>query len=239
MSFETASTLYLAHRYQVEAVSKLIGGVHYTYTVKGFETSLNEDWKVTPVADQMQQDALQALLETINPRFLEIPASIRALIPPPPIGFNRDRETFSSDMGLVFDPFAAAESAADNTLRFLLNPQRLARLIEQKAADPGRRMSVRYVFGQLRQQAFTTPRETAYREEIAWMVEKLFLKHLIALAADKSDNQQRQAQPERRQQRVTQEIGNRGGSHSVFSRSCGPGSRRPDSSRQPGRTAES
>lgn len=182
--------LYLAHRYQVEAVSKLIGGVHYTYTVKGFETSLNEDWKVTPVDDRTQLDALQALLETINPRFLEIPASIRALIPPPPIGFNRDRETFSSDMGLVFDPFAAAESAADNTLRFLLNPQRLARLIEQKAADPGRRMSVRYIFGQLRQQAFTTPRETAYREEIAWMVEKLFLKHLIALAADKSDNQQ-------------------------------------------------
>ena len=87
--------LYLAHRYQVEAVSKLIGGVHYTYTVKGFETSLNEDWKVTPVDDRTQQDALQAMLETINPRFLEIPASIRALIPPPPIGFNRDRETFN------------------------------------------------------------------------------------------------------------------------------------------------
>jgi hypothetical protein len=182
--------LYLAHRYQVEAVSKLIGGVNYTYTVKGFETKANEEWKVTPVEDKTQQDALQALLETLDTRFLEIPAPVRAVIPPQPIGYSRDRETFNSDMGLVFDPFAAAESAADNTFRFILNPQRLARLIEQKATDPKRSMSVQYVFGQLQQRAFLNPRETVYREEIAWMVEKLLLKHLIALAADKSDNQQ-------------------------------------------------
>ncbi len=182
--------LYLAQRYQVEAVSKLIGGVNYTYTVKGFETKANDAWKVTPVDDKTQQEALLALLETLDTRFLEIPANVRAVIPPQPIGYGRDRETFNSDMGLVFDPFAAAESSADNTISFLLNQERLARLIEQKAADPQRIMSVNYVIGQLLSRAFFNPRETVYREEIAWMVEKLAVKHLIALAADKTGNQQ-------------------------------------------------
>jgi hypothetical protein len=182
--------LYLAHRYQVEAVSKMIGGVNYAYAVKGFETKTDEKWKVTPVDDKTQQEALLALLETLDTRYLEIPANIRAVIPPQPIGYGRDRETFNSGMGLVFDPFAAAESSADNTISFLLNQERLARLIEQKAADPKRTMSVNYVIGQLLSRAFFNPRETVYREEIAWMVEKLTVKHLVALAADKTGNQQ-------------------------------------------------
>ena len=182
--------LYLAHRYQVEAVSKMIGGVHYTYAVKGFETKTDEKWKVTPVDDKTQQDAVLALLETLDTRYLEIPANVRAVIPPQPIGYDRDRETFNGGMGLVFDPFAAAESSAENTLRFLLNPERLARLIEQKAADPQRQMSVNYVFGQLLTRVFFNHRETVYQEEIAWVVEKLLIKNMITLAADKAGNQQ-------------------------------------------------
>ncbi|MFQ5447552.1 MAG: zinc-dependent metalloprotease [Saprospiraceae bacterium] len=182
--------LYLAHRYQVEAVSKLVGGVNYTYAVKGFETATGNAWKVQPVAGSVQQDALLAMLETLDPRFLEIPAHIREIIPPQPIGYSRNRETFKGQMGPVFDPFAAAEASANQTIRLLLNPQRLTRLIEQYAADPNRIMSARYVFEQLATRAFFNPRETVYQEEIAWMVEKLFVKNLIALAANKSGNQQ-------------------------------------------------
>ncbi len=182
--------LYLAHRYQAEAVSKLVGGVNYTYTVKGFETAASDAWKVYPVADSIQQDALMALLETLDPRFLEIPAHIREIIPPQPLGYSRDNETFRSKMGPAFDPFAAAEASANQAIRLLLNPQRLARLVEQYAAGPDRMMSVGYVLEQLATRAFFNPRETVYREEIAWMVEKLFVKNLIALAADKNANRQ-------------------------------------------------
>ncbi|MEZ4935275.1 MAG: zinc-dependent metalloprotease [Saprospiraceae bacterium] len=182
--------LYLSHRYQVEGVSKLIGGVQYTYTVKGFETTANDDWKPTAVSDEIQQDALLALLETLDTRYLEIPKHIRYLIPPQPEGYHRDRETFKSYTGLVFDPMAAAESSADNVIAFLLNPERLARLIAQKANDPERVMSVNYVFGQLLSRAFFNERKTVYQEEIAWMVEKLVVLHLIQLAADKSANKQ-------------------------------------------------
>lgn len=186
--------LYLSHRYQVEAVSKLIGGVRYTYTVKGFETEENDDWKVEPVSDQEQQDALLGLLKTLDTRFLELPQNVREIIPPQPAGYGRDRETFKSHTGLVFDPLAAAEASADNTIRFILNPERLARLVQQKAADPDRVMSVQYVFGQLLTQAFFNDRETIYQEEIAWMVEKLVVKHLIGLAANRAGNQQVTAQ---------------------------------------------
>ena len=182
--------LYLSHRYQVEGVSKLIGGVSYTYAVKGFETKKDNNWKPVPVADDIQKDALLALLETLDTRYLEIPKHIREIIPPQPEGFRRDRETFKSYTGLVFDPMAAAESSADNTIAFLLNPQRLARLLEQKANEPNRVMSVNYVIGQLLTRAFFNERKTVYQEEIAWMVEKLAIKHLIRLAADKNANKQ-------------------------------------------------
>ncbi len=182
--------LYLAHRYQVEAVSKIIGGVNYTYTVKGFETTANNNWKVTPVIEPIQQDALKALLSTLDTRFLEMPASLRSVIPPQPTGYGRDRETFNSNIGLVFDPFAAAESSVDHTLRLLLNQQRLARLIEQKATKPKSQMSVTYVFDQLINTVFNNYRATIYAEELAWMVEKSVLRNLINLAADKTGNQQ-------------------------------------------------
>lgn len=182
--------LYLAPRYQVEAVSKIIGGVHYTYTVKGFETSANKNWKVRPVDDEVQQDAMHALLETLDTRFLEIPSTVRQLIPPQPVGYERDRETFDSYTGLVFDPMAAAEISADNTIKFLLHPERLTRVLEQKSSNPNRITSVQNVFDQLLSRAFFNPRETAYQEQLAWIVEKLAIQHLINLAADKTGNNQ-------------------------------------------------
>ncbi|MEY3368694.1 MAG: hypothetical protein RI973_1849 [Bacteroidota bacterium] len=182
--------LYLAHRYQTEAAAKLLGGVEYTYAVKGFETSADASWKVRPVPDSAQSAALEALLETLDSRFLEIPASVRSLIPPQPAGYSRDRETFKSYAGLVFDPLAAAEAAADNTIGLMLNPQRLARLVEQQAADPGRRVSAVSVMRQLLEKVSGNAGESTYQREIARMVEKLAVKHLIALAADKSGNQQ-------------------------------------------------
>ena len=47
--------------------------------------------------------------------------SVRALLPPQPYGYGRDRETFDSKSGLTFDPFAAAESSVEHSLGLLLN----------------------------------------------------------------------------------------------------------------------
>ena len=73
--------LFLAHRYQVEATAKVIGGVVYTYAANGDGQPVNE-----MVDDGQQRDALNALLNTLDAEFLTLPESVISLIPPQPIG---------------------------------------------------------------------------------------------------------------------------------------------------------
>ena len=124
--------IYLAHRYQVEGVAKVLGGVNYSYAVRGDGQPVNE-----MVSDEKQREALAALLGTLDPAFLALPEHVIKLIPPQPMGYQRDRELFKTHTGMTFDPLAAAESSADNTLKFLLNPQRLGP--GDRAIKPGAR----------------------------------------------------------------------------------------------------
>jgi hypothetical protein len=176
--------LYLAHRYQVEAVSKLIGGVHYTYAANGDGQKTNE-----MVSDKVQKSALEALLGTLDPEFLAIPEDVIALIPPQPIGYNRGRELFKNHTGLTFDPIGAAESAANHTISFLLNAQRLTRIVEQSARDKDR-MGLYDFLNEIVANLGIQPGQSAYEKEIARMVEKILVQHLIQLAADRKINQQ-------------------------------------------------
>jgi hypothetical protein len=122
--------VYLLHRYQAEAAAKVIGGLYYTYAVRG------DGQKVTErVSGAEQRRALDALLKTIQPAALTLPGRILALIPPPALGYNRTREDFRDRTGLTFDPVGAAESAADMTLNLIFNPERAARLVQHHAED--------------------------------------------------------------------------------------------------------
>lgn len=176
--------LYLAHRYQADAVAKSIGGVHYAYALRGDGQVTN-----TPVAPEDQLKALNALLETLNPAFLEIPERIIALIPPQPLGYSRDREMFNINTGMTFDPIAAAESAASNTLSLIFNPMRLARVLEHHA-----RNTKQLTLNQLFDQVFTAIQKrkatTPMQQEINQMIEKNALQHLLQLAGDREIQQQ-------------------------------------------------
>jgi hypothetical protein len=176
--------LYLAHRYQVEAVSKMIGGVQYSYAVRGDQQPRNE-----MIADKLQREALEALLETLKPSFLAIPESVIAAIPPQPMGYSRGRELFNTHTGMTFDPLAAAESSADKTLRFLLQPQRLARLVEQHARDNSR-LSPNELFEELLNTVKVSNAAVPFEQEIARITEKLAVQYLMGLAADKEVMQQ-------------------------------------------------
>ena len=73
----------------------------------------------------------------LDPKMLMLPDRLLDLIPPQ--AFNRPRgtaERFTGHTGLVFDPVAAAVTAADLVVSGLLNPQRAARLIASHARDP-------------------------------------------------------------------------------------------------------
>ncbi len=140
---ETLVPLYLFHRYQTEAAVKLIAGVDYEYSVKG------DSFKPVAAVDGTEQRmALKALLSTLEVEQLAVPDSILSLIPPKAYGYYRNRESFPSNTGLTLDPVAMAETAAQHSLKLLLNPQRLARLLQQASRD-NKQLSLSDVLEQL------------------------------------------------------------------------------------------
>lgn len=122
--------IYNFHRYQVEATAKLVAGIHYSYEVKNEETPTG----VRMVSGDQQLQAIEALLATIDSEALTISDELVSLIPPKAYGYSRDRESFTSNTGLTFDPVSAAEAASKHTLGLLLNGQRLARLQQQSVS---------------------------------------------------------------------------------------------------------
>lgn len=125
---DVLTPLYLLHRYQVEAAAKIVGGVDYSYAVRGDGRA-----PVSLLPPAMQLDALDALLRTVDPAELTLPQRILDLIPPPPPGRSRGREHLPSRAGLTFDPVGAAEMAADLTFAMVFDGERAARLVDHHA----------------------------------------------------------------------------------------------------------
>jgi len=115
---------------KIEAAAKVVGGLEYNYAVKGDGQLIT---KLLPYNQQMK--ALNSLIASIDPKNLSLPESLIELIPPRAFGHPRTRETFRSRTGLTFDYLAAAETAANLTLKMLLNPERASRLLTLKARD--------------------------------------------------------------------------------------------------------
>ena len=129
---EVLVPLYLHHRYQVEAASKIIGGQYYTYALRG---DSQEPIRAVSPADQRR--ALSAVLQTISPRELAIPRSVIARIPPRPSGMPDSREVFDKVTSPVFDAITPAAAAADMVAQLLFNSERAARLVQQHSLDTG------------------------------------------------------------------------------------------------------
>ncbi|WP_438864746.1 zinc-dependent metalloprotease [Neptunicella sp.] len=126
---ESLVPIYLLHRYQLQATAKLIGGINYQYEVKGdYVTPQGQ----TPVSYEMQQQAVDSILQTLSPAFLAIPDNIVKLITPKAYGDSRNRESFKGRTGLAFDEISAAESACGFSLSQLLQPGRLNHLAAQQ-----------------------------------------------------------------------------------------------------------
>ena len=127
---ETFAPIYLLHRYQLDSVAKLIGGVSYEYELKGDYSTAKG---VQVIAAVQQKNALAAMLNTLQSEFLSIPESLTQLITPKAYGESRDRESFNGRTGLTFDPISAAESAAGYSLHLLLKAERLNRIAQQQS----------------------------------------------------------------------------------------------------------
>jgi Met-zincin/Domain of unknown function (DUF5117) len=172
--------IYLLHRYQAEAASKVVGGLYYTYAVRGDGQKITEH---VPGAEQLR--ALDALLATIKPTTLTLPERLLKLMPPPAEGYGRTREDFRTRTGLTFDPVGAAESAADMTINLLLNPERAARLVQYHAEDPSE-PSLAEVIDKLIGATWKAPDAPGLSGEVQRAIDMVALYRLMSLAGNES-----------------------------------------------------
>lgn len=174
---EVLVPLYLHHRYQVEAASSVVGGLYYTYALRG---SAAPPVRVAPVAEQLR--ALDAVLATLKPATLALPRPLLPLIPPRPSGWRPTRELFPRHTGPMFDAVSPAATAADLTLGLLLNGARAARLVEQHALDaklPG----LHGVLDRVLAATFGPAPADAYQAEIQRAIQRVVVEHLMSLAS--------------------------------------------------------
>jgi len=192
---EPLVTLYLLHRYQTEAAAKVLGGLFYTYALRG------DGQLVTRIVPgDAQRKALDALLATIQPEVLTLPERILRLLPPAAFGFPRTREYFPSRTGLTFDPLSAAEVAADMTVGLLLNAERAGRLVQYSACDsanPG----LGEVLDRRIGATWKRPPGKGLSAEVARVVDEAALSRLMELSAsDKASAQVRAIAAEKLEQ---------------------------------------
>jgi hypothetical protein len=140
--------IYLFHRYEVDATSKLIGGAYFTYAVK-------DDGAAAPARapGSEQRRALHALLGTLDPEMLDLPEPLLGQLSAGQFSTpdkQVDIEVFGApnskpiDLDRAdamvrtppFDLLMAASAAADVTLGDLLDVARLNRVMQQGALDP-------------------------------------------------------------------------------------------------------
>jgi hypothetical protein len=165
---------YLYHRYQIEAVTKLIGGVDYAYALKG-------DGQASPrVLDRTTQlKALDAILDCLHPSFLKLPKGLAGMIPPRPAGIEYTKELFKKRTGLLFDALAPAETAADLPLSFLFHPERLSRMAQQEGG-----LDIHGMIDRILSATWRAPRLTGEDGLIQRQTEQIVLTYLLATSVD-------------------------------------------------------
>jgi hypothetical protein len=170
--------LYLLHRYQVEAASKLVGGMDYTFALRG-----DGQTPTQIVAPAEQRRALAAVLATLKPDVLALPEPLLKVIPPRPPDYERGREHFKIRTSPAFDALAPAEAAAQHTLQFLFNPERAARLVEFHARNEGN-PGLEEVLDTILDATWGTLHGQGYAGQIANTVDMVVLYDLMGLAAN-------------------------------------------------------
>ncbi|NNL94023.1 MAG: DUF5117 domain-containing protein [Xanthomonadales bacterium] len=175
---EVLVPIYLLHRFQIEAAGKLLGGQNFSYQLRGDGQPDSE-----PVSASRQQQALDALLQTLAADFLVLPQHISALISPRPPGHSLGRESFARRTGAVFDPLSPAESAARLTLDVLLNRTRLERMNRASLADSSL-PSASTVLRALVERTWQMDRENGARGAVQRIVASQVLNRLYPLAID-------------------------------------------------------
>jgi hypothetical protein len=167
--------MYLLHRYQVEAVVKLIGGVDYDYGVKGPVV-----YNTKTVDATTQRNALKAFVSTLAPEALKIPKHLRSLIPPRSFSNPRTRENFLSQSGVAFDYLGVANSLSNALLGILLHPERANRLVAQYGFDTNQ-LGLKETLNDLTTSLFKVRYREPHEQQLNDIVKANLLKQMMHL----------------------------------------------------------
>ena len=165
--------VYLFHRYQLEAVSKVVGGLYYSYAIRGDGQLIT-----LSVSKEQQLKALMALIDCMDPAILALPERIISLIPPRPPEYDYNRELFNRRTGIAFDPLAAAETAADLPLSFLFNVERLNRMVQFEEERKG--LGINQMVNILVNKFWEAPQMKGLHQLIVYQNQQLLLTYLLA-----------------------------------------------------------
>jgi hypothetical protein len=171
--------LYFLHRYQTEGVTKVIGGLDYTYAIKDDGNTI-----VKRIPGKLERKALESVIKTLSVEELAIPKKILDLFPPRAFNYGRTRESFKSKTGVAFDPFGAVETASAMTLGLLLHPERVTRLVQHKSLDSSQ-LGLVEVLDDLIANSFEKSHKDTYYQELQNIVNYQVLNHLFHLSSNK------------------------------------------------------
>jgi hypothetical protein len=171
--------VYLHHRYAIEAATKAIGGMEYTFALRG-----DGQTPATILAPAKQRDALRELIAAIQPKELAVPERIVKMIPPSPYGFSGGWGFATTPAGIVYDPLAVARSLASNVADGILQPDRIERVISFHARDAAS-PSADELIGQLIAGVYANATATtAYERGVRRQARRAVVDALFALATD-------------------------------------------------------
>ncbi|HEX9637290.1 MAG TPA: zinc-dependent metalloprotease [Acidobacteriota bacterium] len=197
------ATVYLHHRYQLVAAAKVLGGLQYTYALRG-----DGQPPARPVSGARQRAALAALLGLIEPEALDLSDTVLQLLFPRPFETGPSVEEFGGATDPAFDARGAAATAAGLVVDQLLQPQRCARLIDFHRRDPSL-PDLTELLDQLVRHAFEPDAaEPARQAEIRRAVQEVVVAGMTALATDPNAIPAVRARVEWQLQTLAQQLAN-------------------------------
>jgi uncharacterized protein DUF4953/uncharacterized protein DUF5117 len=170
--------IYLFHRYALGAAVNVIGSAKIPPTLVG---DGQESITVWPAASQ--REALQLVLRALDPKELDLPASLWKMLAPSEPD-REDAERFNSSAGYLFSPQDGARAVAEIVVGGLLDSQRMQRLavIYHESGDG---ITAGEIVGALVKTAFAESARPAERvQDLATPVQAEVTERLMLLSAN-------------------------------------------------------
>lgn len=171
--------VYLHHRYALEGAIKYVGGMDFTYALRGDGQTPT---RILPADEQRR--ALTMVLAHLSPSQLRIPDRVTRLIPPSPSGMDGSEIWIPSQAGTSFDPLSAAGGLATEIVTNLLHRDRLAR-VAIFHAENGRNPSLEEVLDQVIAAGWADERTGDLMDQaLRRTVQRVILNTLLDLGGD-------------------------------------------------------